>query len=241
MSDLTPAAPPPPPPPSSPPGERAPQFDFARPFAFVFEDPRWVTKVLVGGLFFFLAFLLIGFFFLMGYMARLARNVIAGMLHPLPEWDDLGEYFVEGFQLCLIGLVYMLPLLILGLGFVVPAALVDHIDNEGLRNVGGCVMGSAWCVLVPLSLAITFFVPGAMLRAVVERRMGAAFEFAAIWQFIRANIGNYLLAIVIYLVARFVAGFGFLLLCVGIIFTEFWALVATTYAFAQVYRVATKR
>ncbi len=34
---------------------------------------------------------------------------------------------------------------------------------------------------------------------------------------------------------------GFILLCIGIIFTEFWALVATGYAFAQVYRMSARR
>jgi hypothetical protein len=216
--------------------EQPQQFDFVRPFAFVFEDPRWVNKVLIGGVFFLLGFLIIGWFFLMGYLARLARNVVAGVQHPLPEWDDLGEYFSEGLRLFLVVLVYLTPLVLIAVAFGVPGAIMSDAESEGLRNVGGCMVGTLWCLMLPLSLAFTFFVPAAMLRTVIERRLGAGFELGPIWSFITANIGNYLLAIVIYLVARFAAGFGFILLCIGIIFTEFWALAATTFAFAQVYR-----
>jgi hypothetical protein len=232
MSDVTSTPPPPPAP------QQAQQFDFVKPFAFIFEDPRWLTKVLVGGLFLLLSILLIGWFFVMGYMARLARNVVAGMQHPLPEWDDLGEYFVEGFRLFVVVLLYVLPLIVIALIFGVPGAIMGAAESEGVQNVGGCLMGTVWCLVLPLSLAFTFFVPAAMLRAVMERRLGAAFEIGEIWSFIMANIGNYLLAIVIYFVARFAAGFGIILLCIGVIFTEFWALAATTYAFAQVWRLA---
>ena len=54
---------------------------------------------------------IVGAFFLYGYLARLARNVIAGAAHPLPEWDDLGEYFSEGLRLFCVALVYTLPLI----------------------------------------------------------------------------------------------------------------------------------
>ena len=72
----------------------------------------------------------------------------------------------------------------------------------------------------------------------VEQRFGAAFEFARIWEFIRANVGNYLLAVVVYFIARFLGGFGIALLCVGVIFTGFWSFLITTHAFAQVYRLS---
>ena len=82
-----------------------------------------------------------------------------------------------------------------------------------------------------MSLALAIWVPGALLFAVVERRFGAAFEFGQIAAFIRANVGNYLLAFVVWLVVRMVVPFGFILLCVGVLFTSFWSLVVATYAF----------
>jgi hypothetical protein len=83
--------------------------------------------------------------------------------------------------------------------------------------------------------------PASLLFAAVERRFGAAFELGRIWPFIKQNIGNYILAIIVYLVARFLAGFGIMLLCVGVIFTGFWSFLITTHAFAQVYRLAVQQ
>src|SRR5438132_12450645 len=115
MSVVVPEPPPPPPP------QRPPAFDFVKPLGFVFDDPRWIPKVLLGGVFALASIVFIGIFFIYGYLARLVRNVIDGVEPPLPEWDDLGEFFYEGLRLFAVGLVYALPIAIVALGLVVPA------------------------------------------------------------------------------------------------------------------------
>ena len=242
MSD-TQYIPPPPPPPSLPPpaAPAAPQFDFAKPFTYVFDDPRWLQKILIGGLFYLAGFLLVGWFFILGYMARVARNVIAGAAVPLPEWDDLGGFFNEGVRLFGVLLVYIIPPMVLVFTIMVPAGILGGADNEGLKFLGSGMAGCLSCLFVPLIFGMIFFMPGSLLFAAVEQRFGAAFEFGRIWVFIRANIGNYLLAVVVYLIARFLGGFGVALLCIGVIFTGFWSFLITTHAFAQVYRLSSGR
>lgn len=235
---MAPPPPPPPPPSYTPPQKPGTSYDFAKPFSFVFDDPRWLNKILIGGLFYLLGFILIGFFFILGYLARLARNIIAGVALPMPEWDDLGDYFGEGLRLVGVVIVWILPIVALVVLFVVPSIALSELDNEVAQNVGGCAAGTVWCLIFPLSLAVTFFMPASLLYAAVEQRFGAAFEMGKIWTFIKGNIGEYLLAIVIYFVARFLAGFGVILLCIGVIFTGFWSMAITTYAFAEVYRRA---
>src|SRR3954470_17699631 len=110
MSDVIVTPPPPPPPPPAPETPKA-GFDFVKPFAFVFEDARWINKVLIGGIFQLLSALLVGIPFLLGYLAQLVRNVVANATLPLPEWDDLGEMFNEGLRLIGVAIVYFLPLL----------------------------------------------------------------------------------------------------------------------------------
>jgi Protein of unknown function (DUF4013) len=248
---------PPPPPPPPPPGPSAGgtaatlpppipppnpnQFDFGKPFTYVFDDPRWMQKVLIGGLFYLAGFLIIGWFFLLGYMARVARNVITDQPAPLPEWDDLGEFFNDGARLVGVMLCYMAPFFGLGMFFIFPAILADASGNEEFSGFVGGMMGCVWCLMVPLGLAVMITMPASLLFAAVERRFSAAFEFGRIFAFIRNNVGNYLLAVVVYLVARFLGGFGIFLLCVGVVFTGFWALLIMTHGFAQVYRIATKQ
>ena len=198
-----------------------------------------MTKILIGGLFYLAAFLLIGIFFILGYCARLTRNVIAGDPNPLPEWDELGEYFGEGLGLFVVGLAFVAPLMLLMAAVFIPAVIAAGAsDQEIVRNISGGAMSCAWCLIIPFSLAVSFFLPGALTFAIVERRFTAAFQLGRLWQYIRGNLANYLLAFVVYLVARFAVSFGLILFCVGIIFTAFWAMVVASYAFATAYRLS---
>lgn len=238
-ADLTPPPPPPPPPPPAPPRPATTGYDFVQPFAFVFQDPRWVTKVLIGGLFYIAAFLIIGIFFILGYCAKLARNVIANDPQPLPEWDDLGGYFAEGIRLFFVGVCYVIPFISLALAFVIPAVIAGNISDahDVSRFFASSMVSCVWCLFVPISLALSFWLPAALLFAAIDQRFGAAFEFRRIFEFIKANLANYLIAFVVYLIARFAAGLGFILFCIGIVLTAFWSMIVSTYAFAYAYRL----
>jgi hypothetical protein len=235
MSEVPFAVPPPPP---APPVK--PSFDFAKPFTFVFEDPEWLQRILIGGLFYLAGFFIIGWFFILGYVAKMVRNIIAGVARPLPDWENLGDYFNEGLRLFGVCVVYVLPMIVLAVGMMFPAVLVDMIDNDAARAMGGLITGCMTCLFVPLVFAVIFLMPASLLFVAVERRFGAAFEFKRIWPFIKQNIGNYVLAIVVYLIARTLGGVGIFLLCIGVIFTGFWSFLITGHAFAQVYRLATQ-
>lgn len=237
MSVVVPEPPPPPPPPP----QRPPGFDFVRPLAYVFDDPRWLPKVLLGGVFVLASAVLIGIFFIYGYLARLVRNVIAGVEPPLPEWEDLGEFFSEGLQLFLVTLVYVAPVILVFVGIAIPTAMVgDMSSSDAVRSLGGGLMSCVGCLMFPIGLAVALWMPAALLMAVVHRQFSAAFDFSHIAAFIKANIGNYLLAIVVWLVARFAAGLaGVALLCIGLIFTMFWSMTVGAHAMAQVYRLST--
>src|SRR5476651_409800 len=176
-----PPQPPPPPPPSSS------GYDVLRPFVFLFDDPRWVPKVMIGGLFVLLSTVVAGIPFLLGYTARMTRNIIAGDPRPLPEWDDLGEFFGEGLMLFAVGLIYMLPVSILSILVGIPAALVDNITQPGLHEVGAGIVTCASCFVSMLSFVITLILPAAMMRVIATRRFGAAFEFKDVWVFITRN------------------------------------------------------
>ena len=243
MSDTQYIPPPPPPPPygTLPPPPAVPGFDFAKPFTYVFDDPRWLQKILIGGLFYLAGFLIVGWFFIFGYVARVARNIVAGVAIPLPEWEDLGGFFNEGLRLVGVLLVYVIPPTVLFVSIMIPAGILGELDNQGLQALGSGIAGCISCLFVPLVLAMTFFMPASLLFAAMEQRFGAAFEFGRLWAFIRPNIGNYLLAIVVYLIARFLGGFGIALLCIGVIFTGFWSFLITAHAFAQVYRLSSIR
>lgn len=233
--------PPPPPPPPAAPATAALNFDFVKPFTFVFEDPRWPQKILIGGLFYLAALMIIGLFFVLGYTARVVRNVAAGEALPLPEWEDIGSFLPDGLRLFGVAAVFIVPFVLVALFVAVPAGILGAFENEGIQALGSGLAGCMACLMVPISLLVMFFLPGSLLFAAMEQRFAAGFEFARIWEFIKGNFANYLLAVVVYLIARFIAGFGVVLLCVGVVFTAFWAFLITAHAFGQTWRYARVR
>lgn len=235
MSDVPAPLPPqytPPPPPTA-----RPQYDFLKPLAFVFEDPNWIPKMLMGGLFSLAAVVLVGVFFIYGYLARLVRNVVAGVEHPLPDWTDLGEMFGEGAMLFVATILYMLPIFFFVL-IMFPMSLISEIDNTGAQIVGAGGMVVLMLILVPFAFAMAVWLPAALLHAAVKRDFRAAFDFHTIFAFLKNNAVNYILAYLDWLVARMVAPLGFVLCCVGVFVTSFWSMAVGAHAMAQAYKLS---
>lgn len=52
--------------------------DFGRALRFFFEDPKWVTKIILGGLFSVLSIFLVGTVFVAGYVVGITRRAARG-------------------------------------------------------------------------------------------------------------------------------------------------------------------
>lgn len=216
-------------------------IDFAQPFRFVFDDPDWVRKIAVGGLFYLLMFVFVGIFFVAGYAVRLGRNVIRGDARPLPEWDDLGEYFADGVKVFVITMVYALPLFVIW-GFAMGGmALSGAFENEEAGALVAAFSGCWMLIMSLFALVYSIMLPSVLITFVGTGSMAEAFNVRRVMRFVVENPANYALAWLIYLVANFVGQAGFVLLCIGIVFTAFWSVVASTYAFADAWRLARVR
>jgi hypothetical protein len=220
--------------------DRRPDYDFLKPLTFVFEDPQWIQKLLMGALFSLASVVLVGIFFVNGYLARLVRNVVEGVERPLPEWTDLGDMFAEGAMLFVAALLYMIPFFFLFF-LMFPFSVLTNIDNPATQILGGGGLVIVSLILVPVGLAVSVWVPAALLHAAVKRDFKAAFDFRVIGAFIRYNALNYVLAYLDWIVARMAAPLGLALCCVGVFVTSFWSMAVAAHAFGQVYRLSEKR
>ena len=79
--------------------------------------------------------------------------------------------------------------------------------------------------------------PWQSARNASRQRIDAPFEIAHVQAMLAARINDEPSAIV----ASFAAQLGFILLCIGVVFTAFWARTVAAYAFAQTYRLANVR
>ncbi len=222
-------------------------IDFGKCFRFVPEDPGWIPKLLIGGAFTLLSGLLIGIPFVAGYWVRTLRRVAAGDPQPLPAWDDLGGLFGDGLKPALVSLVYSLAVVVVfacvgGVVFALffgAGALDEQSRGAGsaLAVMGGLGVVGLYGFLILAVLALSAFLPAVLARVALKGDFASGFEIGPIFGFIRANILNYLLSIVFYLVAHFVSQFGVILCCVGVFPLAFWAYLILAYALGETVRL----
>lgn len=217
-------------------------MDIGKSFTYMFDDERWLNKVLIGGLIGLVPILNLA---LTGYMLRTLKNVRAGAARPMPEWDDLGNDWVKGLLVTVAGLVYALPLLIPFLpivGLIVISGIAPDAGSglsgaEAISNLLGLVSAGLWCLAVPYILLIAAWMPAATANYALAGDFAAFFRFGEIWGLIRRNAGNYALVVLIYIVASQIAGWvGALVLLVGAAFTGFWAQLVYAYLLGQFLR-----
>lgn len=225
----------------------APQgsVDFGRSFTFVTEDPDWIKKVLIGGVFTLACALLVGIPFVLGYFSRTLRNVVAGEPRPMPDWDDLGGIFNEGLRLTAVYLLYTLGVLAVfaALGCVVMLPVMALSGGGGdaadaLGVLGGLGILVVYGLLMLAGLALAVYLPAALARSALRATVADGFAWREILGFIRANLGNYLVSLVIYLLASFLSQFGILLCCVGIFPAAFWGYMVLAVALGQTVRLS---
>jgi len=209
-------------------------MDIGKSFTYVFDDEKWITKVLVGGLFILASGFLVGIPFLVGYMLQTMRNVRQGVEKPLPEWDNLGEKFREGLILALVYIVWAIPIWILAVIAVIAGALSGS-GSDAAVAVGSTLSICISCLIGLWGIVIAVLTPALFIRFAEKPEFKTGFEFAELWQITRENIGNIIIAVLLYWVADFISGFGLILCGVGVLFTAFWAYMVGAHLFGQVW------
>jgi len=198
--------------------DRVQTIDWGKGFTVLFEDREWIGKTLIGGIFLLLSIVLIGIPFVLGYILEFARNVIERRSPVLPEWDNMGDKFTKG-------LVFTIIIIIFSLIFGVVIFLLALIPCLG------------WIAGVIISILFSFVYPFLLCEYAVTTNFSAVFNFERMFNFIGNQVVNILIAIILTIVIGIIGSFGIILLLIGIIFTSFWAVIGSTYFYAEVYRV----
>jgi hypothetical protein len=167
-------------------------MDIGGAFSYVFEDEDWIVKILLGA-----AILLIPIFgqlALTGYGIAILRNVKAGKPQPLPAWNNLGDFFMDGLMFWVIRLVYGLPILIL----LCPILLVGVLPALGAENedlltvlvgISGVVIVGLSCLSVLYGILIGLLMPVVQIRFAETGEIGACLRFGEMFRFLFSNIG----------------------------------------------------
>ena len=212
-------------------------MDIGKAFSYVFEDERWISKVLIGGLILIVPILNFAVF---GYVLKLAQNVAQGNPRPLPEWGgELGDHFMRGLYWIVIQLVYLLPALLLyGLFACVLVGVGSAASDRSSDGAGA--LGALSACLLPLVFLLGL-VGGVLAYAGIARyaatnSLSEAFKFAEVIALVRNNLGDWVILLLVVILAGIVGQLGIIACGVGVLFTSFYAQCVNGHALGQLIR-----
>lgn len=187
-------------------------------FSYPFEDEEWPVKILIGTL---LSFIPIINFFSKGYSYRVLKGILNNKGFSMPEWDDWGKLFIEGFIVFLIGFCYyFIPMFLTFVGVVTSIVGVYYIDEYS--SGGGLLLGGVFSILVGLFLLLAAMVlyPMALVNYIKNgERFGAALRLREIISNIFKVMGEYAVAIILMCSIYFVIIFFSFIPFIGILFS----------------------
>lgn len=221
-------------------------MDIGSAFTYMFDDQDWIKKIAIGGGIMLAALILtpilVGlalFLPLSGYMIDTLKNVRDGRPTPLPEWTNFGDLFSKGLMVFVIYLVYNLPSILLTCVTIgISAATASPDLDPDVASMLGIVSACTNCVQFIVSLLSNALLPAALIRYAQFDSLGAAFQFGEIFNFIKNNIGDYVIVVLLGWVAGLVAGFGVILCIIGVFFTFFWSTLVLANLYGQLARKA---
>jgi hypothetical protein len=206
-------------------------MNIGKSFSFVFEDKKWIEKVLIGGILMLIPIL--GPILMLGYNVELVRNVRKHDPEPLPAWDEWGKKIAEGFKLIIINIVWGIPLWILFFLMFIPMAITG--DSDSGSAIAGFFSLCLSCFTILYAILFWFAIPGITIKFAETGEFGDGFKFGEIIDFAKKHIGQIIVVAIVSWLVYMVAGMIGMLLCgVGLLFTSFWASLVQYHMIANI-------
>ncbi|MBT3303814.1 DUF4013 domain-containing protein [Candidatus Woesearchaeota archaeon] len=118
-------------------------------------------------------------FFALGYVLECARTANRQRFK-LPEWDQWGEKFVNGFFMVVIGFVYFIPAAVYAV-LAFGTVIINVLEGKGIEQL---IASSAGLVIIGvIILLITAYVfPSAILSFGFSKKLGKAFNINLVFK-----------------------------------------------------------
>ncbi len=164
-----------------------------------------------------------------GYVIRIIKGTLAS-LDDLPDFDEVGELFIDGLKVFVVGIVYAIPIWIISaiigviISLILPASTTTYVDTTSTALLA--TMMDSYAALIVAAIIVGLIEIVAILNlAYYDGDLGAAFRFSEILNYI-STIGwgkyiiTYIVIALICAVIMAVAGIvGALLIGIGMIIT----------------------
>ena len=181
---------------------------------FPFKDSDSRNRLLIASALGFASFIIpiIPWLILLGYAGTIMKQIIVHKQEPsMPDWKNWNEYISLGGKLFGVNLIYAIPVFIPMLvgyfGMMLPAfaemvsrnprSFVNSDQFLGITifsTFGGMAL---FGVGMLFSIVLWVFLPPALAHVVAKDSFSAGFQFRDWWKIFRANIGGFILSMII--------------------------------------------
>lgn len=237
-------------------------MQFGKPFSFVFEDPDWLKKLALLALLGFAQLIpVIGSIFMAlvysGVMIDVMRKVINKDLPTIPNLE-IGRQLSDGFKVWVIGVVYALPGIAVGLLMALVSIIGGVGSFWGANNNNGGAAGVIGVVMIlvmvcmGLIMAVYFVLVGFVAPAYLGRfiqygTISSALNFREVFKtafkkpvpYLLAILGVFLVGAVGGIAGSILSSIGAIALGVGALFgmavATVWMSLASGHYYAQAY------
>ncbi len=193
-------------------------MDYSTPFTFVTKDKNWIGKVAIGSL---LVVTGIGFIPVLGWMLEITRRVIRNDSQPLPDWNNFGQYVVDGLKLTAVALIWSLPLVLVILSFAgAAAAFADQASDD-----------------TTFGLVLALLSPAAWGHLAETGSFGEAANPARAWALVGPHLGDFIVVgLLAWLASAMLSTVGTLLCLIGVFPATVYTFAIYGHLWGQLYR-----
>lgn len=173
-----------------------------------YPSSNW-GKVLILGVIMIASILIVPIFLVYGYVFRIIKATLAG-LDELPEFDEIGEMFVDGLKIFVVAIVYAIPVWIISwiFGAIMGSTMTATTVSLDPTMIWALFLGNILFAIVAVIIGLIEVMAIANM-AYYDGDLGAAFRFSEILDYIsRIGWGKY---IATYIVIAIIAFIGFLI------------------------------
>jgi hypothetical protein len=181
---------------------------------FPFKDSDSRNKLFIASALGLASFIIpiVPWLFILGYAGAIMKQIIVDKQEPsMPDWKNWNEYISLGGKVLGVYIIYAIPAIIpmiFGYGAMMLPAFLDAFSHNPqsysnpdqflgitmLFSFGGFAL---FGIGMLFSLILWVFLPPALAHVVAKDSFAAGFQFREWWKIFRANIGGFILAIII--------------------------------------------
>jgi len=204
-------------------------------FTFIFKDPDWSIKILMGALFTFLSIFLIGIPVVYGYYIELIQRQKRGEKYPLPDWKDVGVKFILGLKYLVTLLIYYIPLMLIliPIFFMILLYLFQGMTFLEFADSSALIIIIFLAVLT-YSLIIALMTPIISIQFAERESIGDGLRIGRVVNLFKQCWQDVIVVVALCFAIDLLAGIGIIFFIVGILFTSFYVSLVRFHLYGQI-------